>query len=271
MPQMHNSILIILIFRQKYNIIWLRRTETDIFLASVNRTFLTAAHYIVRVYTSTLLYLRTACIEVCFALFSYVPYYHSFFIQSSNNDLTRYCILRISTEADKLLRNKFRCQAHRCEYFFELFQEIIVDFNTYLSHFHHSSICPRSAAILIMPAIFRAFFLDILTFAPVPGAMVSELHIKAFTAQEIISDLCIYSSDSLDDVRSQRNVECRTSCISYRPQTAFLDSIRTASDAFVSLLRFRSHHTNEHLCGRHTADSLCCIGTESLLNRAFQE
>lgn len=47
MPHMHNSILIILIFRQKYNIIWLRRTETDIFLASVNRTFLTAAHYII--------------------------------------------------------------------------------------------------------------------------------------------------------------------------------------------------------------------------------
>ena len=47
MPQVHKSILIILIFRQKYNIIGLRRTETDIFLASVNRTFLAAAHNIV--------------------------------------------------------------------------------------------------------------------------------------------------------------------------------------------------------------------------------
>lgn len=74
MPQIHNSILIILIFRQKYNIIWLRRTETDIFLASVNRTFLTAAHYIV------VCILRLYYISAQLALKSVSPYFPMFHI-----------------------------------------------------------------------------------------------------------------------------------------------------------------------------------------------
>lgn len=72
MPQLYKSILIIFIFRQKYNIIWLRRTETDIFLASVNRTFLTAAHYII------MCILRLYYISAQLALKS-VPFYFPMF------------------------------------------------------------------------------------------------------------------------------------------------------------------------------------------------